>query len=78
MQTISLENSELVVLVDDDDYTELAKVKWYLSRGNRARAPHIGRTCFAKTPSTMASMAGLSSHRKDIIIQRGTHDERIG
>ena len=37
MQTISLENSELVVLVDDDDYTELAKVKWYLSRGGEPR-----------------------------------------
>lgn len=37
MQTIKLENSDLVVLVDDEDYDNLSKVRWYLMRGNRAR-----------------------------------------
>ena len=52
MQTIKLQNSDLVVLVDDGDYEKLNQYLWYLApgQGNRARAyiRGVGRVEMAK------------------------------
>ena len=50
IQTLRLEGTDKVILVDDDDYSLLASVKWYPGLGGRARGyiQGVGRVEMAK------------------------------
>jgi hypothetical protein len=58
MKEIKLSNSELVTLVDDEDYDELSKYKWQARPGGSG-VPYVGRSQKINGKGTSVSM-----HRK--------------